>query len=546
MPDLVLGPLLRYTGSTEATVWVETDAPCEATVLDGRARTFTVEGHHYALVVLLGLEPGTVRPYAVHLDGECVWPPADGRPPSVIRTREHERQSTLVFGSCRVGAPEAPPYALPVGETPEAVGVDALWAYSRRLQAGLEPWPDCLLLLGDQVYADEVSPETAAFIRSRRDVTEPPGEDVADFEEYTRLYRESWSDPDVRWLLSTVPSTMIWDDHDVSDDWNSSVSWVRKMRQTSWWQERIVGAFMAYWLYQHLGNLAPPELAEEPLYAGLLADTDGGPRLRRFATAADRTTTAARFAFHRDFGRSRLVVVDSRAARELTPGARSMVDDEEWQWIDEHTRGDYDHLIIASTLPVFMGDAIHHLEAWSEAVCEGRWGRLAGRGAEQLRLMVDLEHWPAFSCSFARMVDLTCELSAPGGSEPPATITFIGGDVHTAYVSAVEMPDGAVSRVHQVVCSPFRNPLSPRERWIIRALGTRPAVALMRRLARAAGVEDPVVRWEMLSGPTFDNSVAVLQLDERRATVEIRASGELDDGGPLLRSIHRRDLTARR
>jgi PhoD-like phosphatase len=373
MPALVLGPLLRYTGSTEATVWVETDAPCEVTVLDARAHTFAVEGHHYALVEIHDLEPGAVRPYEVLLDGERAWPPGDGRPPSVIRTREHERRSTLVFGSCRVGAPERPPYALPVGETPEAVGVDALWAFSRRLQAGREPWPDCLLLLGDQVYADEVSPETAAFIGSRRDVSEEPGEDVADFEEYTRLYQEAWSDPDVRWLLSTVPSTMIWDDHDVSDDWNSSSAWVAKMRRTSWWQERIVGAFMAYWLYQHLGNLAPPELAEERLFAEVQEDTDAGPRLRRFAAAADRTTTSARFAFHRDFGRSRLVVVDSRAARVLTPGKREMVDDEEWQWIDEHTRGDFDHLVIASTLPVFMGDAIHHLEAWSEAVCAGRW-----------------------------------------------------------------------------------------------------------------------------------------------------------------------------
>lgn len=544
MPALVLGPLLRYTGSTEATVWVETDAPCEVSVLDARARTFAVEGHHYALVEIHGLEQGAVRPYEVVLDGARAWPPDDGRPTSVIRTREHERRSTLVFGSCRVGAPERPPYALPVGETPEAVGVDALWAYSRRLQAGREPWPDCLLLLGDQVYADEVSPETAAFIRSRRDVTEEPGEDVADFEEYTRLYQEAWSDPDVRWLLSTVPSTMIWDDHDVSDDWNSSWAWVEKMRRTSWWQERIVGAFMAYWLYQHLGNLAPPELAEERLFAEVKEDTDAGPRLRRFAAAADRTTTSARFAFHRDFGRSRLVVIDSRAARVLTPGKRDMVDDEEWQWIDEHTRGDFDHLVIASTLPVFMGDAIHHLEAWSEAVCAGRWGRVASRGAEQLRRVVDLEHWPAFSRSFATMVELTCELATPGGGEPPATITFIGGDVHTAYVSAVDMPEGAESRVHQVVCSPFRNPLSRHERWIIRLLGTRPVAGAMRRLARAAGVADPAVRWRMLSGPTFDNSIAVLQLDERTATVEVRRSGDFDDDGPLLHSIHRRELIA--
>src|SRR5215218_7447057 len=29
MSKLVLGPLLRYVGETDATVWVETDQPCE-------------------------------------------------------------------------------------------------------------------------------------------------------------------------------------------------------------------------------------------------------------------------------------------------------------------------------------------------------------------------------------------------------------------------------------------------------------------------------------------------------------------------------------
>jgi hypothetical protein len=34
MPDLVLGPPLRYTSEADATVWFETDAACEVEVLD--------------------------------------------------------------------------------------------------------------------------------------------------------------------------------------------------------------------------------------------------------------------------------------------------------------------------------------------------------------------------------------------------------------------------------------------------------------------------------------------------------------------------------
>jgi hypothetical protein len=62
-PNLVLGPLLRYVGASDATVWVETDASGEVDVLvegsSHRSRTFKVEGHHYALVRVAGLKPGS-------------------------------------------------------------------------------------------------------------------------------------------------------------------------------------------------------------------------------------------------------------------------------------------------------------------------------------------------------------------------------------------------------------------------------------------------------------------------------------------------------
>ena len=76
--ELVLGPALRYAGETEALIWVETDGPCTVSVLGCESRTFCVEGHHYALVVCEGLEPGTITPYEVALDGETVWPLPDG------------------------------------------------------------------------------------------------------------------------------------------------------------------------------------------------------------------------------------------------------------------------------------------------------------------------------------------------------------------------------------------------------------------------------------------------------------------------------------
>src|SRR4028119_2332177 len=74
MPDLVLGPVLRHAGLSDATVWVETDERREVEVLGCSSPSFRAGDHHYALVHVTGLEPGTVREYEVKLDGAVVWP----------------------------------------------------------------------------------------------------------------------------------------------------------------------------------------------------------------------------------------------------------------------------------------------------------------------------------------------------------------------------------------------------------------------------------------------------------------------------------------
>jgi len=89
MPEVLVGPMLRFIGEDEATVWVETDRPCEVRILDAKAKTFTVEDHHYAIVAIGGLEAGRSHEYEVHLDGECAWPPEGYEfPHPVIRPRQ--------------------------------------------------------------------------------------------------------------------------------------------------------------------------------------------------------------------------------------------------------------------------------------------------------------------------------------------------------------------------------------------------------------------------------------------------------------------------
>ncbi len=553
MATLVLGPLLRYTGAHDATIWVETDGPCEVEVaVDGtahRARTFSVEGHHYALVLIRDLEPGSYYEYSVALDGEQVWPEESYPfPPPAIRTIAPDGKLDLAFGSCRVFAPHEPPYTLKRGLAKGRYERDALYALALRMRREPhETWPDALLLLGDQVYADEVSAGTLRdFIRSRRDPDEPPGEEIADFEEYTRLYWDSWKDPAIRWLLSTVPSAMIFDDHDVNDDWNISEAWIRQIRAKPWWEERIVSAFVSYWVYQHLGNLPPEELERDELFGRVQRAQDATRILREFAYRADREAGQSRWSFHRDFGRARLIVMDSRAGRVLKEHRRSMIDATEWNWIEEKATGDFDHLLFGTSLPFLLSPGLHYLESWNEAVCAGAWGRPAAWLGEEIRQLVDLEHWAAFHDSFDDLADLLRSVStgerSPG--RPPASVVVLSGDVHHGYLAEVGMGDGAESPVYQATSSPLRNPLGLVERLVMRAGWTEQGERIGKALAHLAGAKEPGVSWRLThKEPWFENHVSTLMLRGREASLMVQKTTPEDVEEPRLHKILEHRLT---
>ena len=520
MPALVLGPLLRYVGEREATVWVETDGPCEVDVLGHTARTFQVRRHHFALVRIDGLEPGGSYPYEVLLDGERNWPLSDHDvPPSLIRTLSPSEPLTVAYGSCRVAMPHTPPYTRSKDEDERGFELDALYVLAQEMSRGTrENWPELLLLLGDQVYVDEGSPVARARVRWERDTTEPPYEEVGTFEEYSWLYQESWGEPLIRWLLSTVSTSMIWDDHDMHDDWNISRSWVEEMNRHDWWRVRAVDGFMSYWVYQHLGNLSPRELDESELWQRMQGTDDATGPLHDFAERAHQTGEGARWSYCRDLGRTRLIVMDSRAGRVLDEGRRSIFDDEEWDWIVEQARGDFDHLLLATSDPYLLAPAMHHLEAWNEMVCDGAWGGWAAQLGERLRRGMDFDHWGAFKLSFGRLSKLLEEIGAGRHGEPPASIVVLSGDVHHAYLAEVAFRGSAGMRsaVYQATCSPFRNPLDAHERRAIEAMTGTAAERLIRLLARSAGAPDPGIRWRFCEGPYFDNQVGSLRIDGRK------------------------------
>ena len=517
---LVLGPLLRHVDETSATVWVRTrDAAVVSVTRAGRTwstPTFGVRGSHYALVVCDGLEPASDETYEVAVDGVAAWP-LPGEPPSRIRTLDPDRLPYFAFGSCRtMGSHDT------AGN--EVHGVDALRSIGVRWREDpMAGRPDLLLLLGDQVYADTTPhPELEEFMRSRRSLEEPPGDEIKDYVEYDELYRLTWGDPVIRWVLSTIPSAMIFDDHDVRDDWNTSWSWRRDMRATTWWQERIVSGLASYWVHQHIGNLSPAELAEEEVYrrvhehAVALAagevegEVDITDALEALAARADAEPETYRWSHTRRLGDSLLVVLDSRAARDLQPDHRSMLDRVETQWLDDSLQGGYEHVFVGTSLPFLLPPGLHDLEAMDEAAAQGAFGRRMARAAETVRRTIDLEHWAAFNHGFEEVFTMVMSLARGERGPAPETVMFLSGDVHNSYFAEVTDPgaNGARSRIVQAVCSPIRNPM-PRAVRVVVSMLTRSLVRPMRFLAaRTDRVPDPRYPWTVTRGPWFDNNLA--------------------------------------
>ncbi|HEX5302917.1 MAG TPA: alkaline phosphatase D family protein [Streptosporangiaceae bacterium] len=552
-PELKVGPLLRYVAETEATIWVETDRACQVAILGHQAQTFEVAGHHFALVVLDGLRPGQEYEYQVALDGTVRWPiPDSDFPPSTLRTTDPDRPVRLVFGSCRIDELPVPRHhgspqrqRRRAEEDEKQHGPDAMVAYALDLKrASPDERPDLMLLIGDQVYADNPGPGLREHIDQTRGAEVAPGYEVANFAEYCFLYCEAWTEPSVRWLLSVVPTAMIFDDHDVHDDWNTSAAWRREYAAKPWWPERIRSAYMSYWIYQHIGNLSPAELAKNELWQQMQQPGDHAGVLGDFAEQADQGAHGIQWSYRRTFGGVRVVVIDSRGGR-VVDGQRLMVDDAEWQWVVESAAGDWDHVVLASSLPLLLPDGIHEMEAWNEAVCAGAWGRRLARLGERVRQELDLEHWSAFGASFRRFEDLLTGLATGAHGNPPVSVIVIGGDIHHSYVAAVEFPAGTNPRsaVYQAVCSPMHNVLPEHYKRLHQLTTSRAGGVLGATLAKLAGAFQPRITWQITEGSWFHNMLSALEYDGRRARIRFARAVCDDASVPHLQSLCDTDLT---
>ena len=209
-----------------------------------------------------------------------------------------------------------------------------------------------------------------------------------------------------------------------------------------------------------------------------------------------------------------------------------MVDDEEWAWIEEHAQGDFDHLLIASSLPWLLGPGMHYVEAWSEAVVGGAWGKTWARLGEKARRTVDLEHWAAFQRSFAKLRELQRSVGAGERGRPPASIVTLSGRRPSRLSVRGRLQARGRCEERDLAGRLLALPQSARRQGAPRHPGrdVAPSGAVAKALARRAGVEDAGIRWRLTDGgPWFDNQVATLQIDGREMRMRLDKAVPVDE-----------------
>ena len=519
-------------------------------MLGCRERTFRVDGHHYALVHVTGLEPAATIPYEVRLDGARVWPQdLTPYPPSVIRTHDPGAPVPDRLGLVP-GERAAPAAALAdQGRAPRGsrgrraagAGRPHVPRRPRRLAARARPARRPGLRRRGRARGASSRSASAATSPSRR-------------ASRSRTSRSTRCSTATRGRSRTSAGcsrpcrrAMIFDDHDVHDDWNTSRTWVEDMRATGWWDDRIVGGLASLLaLPAHGQPLAASTWPQDDVYRALREAEDGGPLLREYAFRADREVEGTRWSYCRDFGA--LAADHDRLARG--PGARS-------------ARGALDAR--PGRVGVVRGARAGRLRPPADrnvAAVAARAGAALPRGLErgglQRRLGQARRRGSARSCARPSTSSTGrrsgCRSSGSWRSCARSGARAAARRRRSSRCRATcTTPTSPRSRSRpgaRCARPSTRRPArrsatrsTSRERRSIKAACTKPVAHVARAFARAAGVGPPPVRWRLTHDePYFDNQVCFLELDGRRSRLWLQKTAPGEDEGYSLETVFERRL----
>lgn len=243
--------------------------------------------------------------------------------------------------------------------------------------------------------------------------------------------------PEVSRVLANVPTAMIFDDHDISDDWNLTAGW-EQAAYTHPFSRRIIGnALVAYLICQGYSNA--PERFPEPLMQAMESELSN-PGEDNYVDILDELLRFNAWHYAWDL-KPKLVVLDTRTRRWRSEvdihRPSGLMDWEAFSELKDILRHEKS-VCLVSAAPMFgvkLIEIIQRVFTW------------LGQP-----LMVDAENWMAHPGAAKSLMNLFRDPNTP------RTFIVLSGDVHYSFVYKVHVRGEKSSpNIWQITSSGIRN-----------------------------------------------------------------------------------------
>ncbi|WP_462171751.1 alkaline phosphatase D family protein [Pseudoalteromonas xiamenensis] len=237
-------------------------------------------------------------------------------------------------------------------------------------------------------------------------------------------------------IFANVSTLMMFDDHDVTDDWNLTAKWEQAVYQTPQSARIINNGMTAYWLFQGLGNDAG-ETTNQLTLNFVEALKDQHWDWKSFSKPLQRFNS-----WHYCLNTTpKVVVLDTRTHRWRNDDnfnePSGLMD---WDRLLELEQNlvSHDQVILVSPAPVFGVKAIEAIQALFNACGEP--------------LLVDVENWMAHEGAAKKLLDI---FRRP---DTPSETIILSGDVHYSFCFSVKARFGKHdNRIWQLTASGIKN-----------------------------------------------------------------------------------------
>ncbi|MCG9545643.1 alkaline phosphatase family protein [Vibrio sp. Isolate33] len=271
--------------------------------------------------------------------------------------------------------------------------------------------------------------------------------------------------PQVQRLFAHIPTYMIFDDHDVTDDWNLTVGWEHAVDQNQFATQVIGNGLAAYWMCQGWGN-APENFNRDfmeqtkQLFSELVSqDVDPGDSSEQTVELAETTETVTgqleptrhkqyiemldRFEeWHYTINTSpKVIVLDTRTRRWRSESRMNKPSGlMDWEALTEfqHQLINQEKVVIVSAAPMFGVKFIETLQKMMTTLGKP--------------LVIDAENWMAHPGSANTLISIFTH------TKTPTNFVVLSGDVHYSFAYDIKLRYRRNSpNIYQITCSGIKN-----------------------------------------------------------------------------------------